>query len=290
MAKKLTGKVAVVTGAASEIGMGKEIALAMAAEGAKVVVNDIGKDADGSWAADRVVKEIKQAKGTAVANYDSVATMAGGEGIIKTAISNFGRIDILVNCAGNVIFAPITEVTEEQWDAVLNVHLKGHFACIKAAVPYMIKQKSGRIINFSSIASLFGFAGGAPSYNAAKSAILGLTASVADGLKEYGITANAIIPEAYTKLFPFKDRKGQAGDNMLIPETYDADYVAPIVVYLATDEAQFINSRFIHAAGGDICFYGQPFKIGGDTHILIRKIGKWTVDELAKAIPDVLGQ
>jgi NAD(P)-dependent dehydrogenase (short-subunit alcohol dehydrogenase family) len=288
VAKKLEGKVVVVTGAASEIGIGREIALAMAAEGAKVVVNDIGKDADGSWAADRVVKEIEKANGTAVANYDSVATMKSGEGIIQTAISNFGRIDTLVNCAGNVVFAPITEVTEEQWDAVLNVHLKGHFACIKAAIPHMMKQKSGRIINFSSIASLFGFEGAAPSYNAAKSAILGLTASAAAGLGQYGITANAIIPEAYTKLFPFRDRKGQAGDNMLIPETYDADYVAPIVVYLATDESKFINGRFIHAAGGDICIYGQPFKIGGDTHILIRKMGKWTVDELDKALHDVL--
>jgi NAD(P)-dependent dehydrogenase (short-subunit alcohol dehydrogenase family) len=287
MAGKLAGKSAVITGAGSKVGIGKEVALAMAGEGARVVVNDIARDPDGTWAADRVVREIKTAGGTAVANYDSVTTMTGGANIINTAVNNFGRIDILVNCAGNVIFAPITEITEEQWDAVMNVHLKGHFSCVKAAVPEMIKQKSGRIINFSSICSLFGFRGGAPSYNVVKAGILGLTASLADGLKEHGITVNAIIPEAVTQLFPFKDRKGQ-GDNMLMPQWMEPDYVAPIVAYLATDEAQYINSRFIHAAGGDICIYGQPFQIGGDTHILIRKMGKWTIDELHQALSDVL--
>jgi NAD(P)-dependent dehydrogenase (short-subunit alcohol dehydrogenase family) len=287
MAGKLAGKSAVVTGAGSKVGIGKEVALAMAAEGARVVANDIARDPDGAWAADRVVSEIKSAGGTAVASYDSVTTMTGGANIINTAVSNFGRIDILVNCAGNVIFAPITEITEQQWDAVINVHLKGHFSCIKAAVPEMIKQKSGRIINFSSICSLFGFQGKAISYNVVKSGIMGLTASLADGLKQHGITVNAILPEAVTQLFPFKDRKGQ-GDNMLLPQWMEPDYVAPVVVYLATDEAQYITSRFIHAAGGDICVYGQPFQIGGDTHILIRKMGKWTVDELHQALSDVL--
>jgi NAD(P)-dependent dehydrogenase (short-subunit alcohol dehydrogenase family) len=153
----------------------------------------------------------------------------------------------------------------------------------------MIKQNFGRIINFSSIASLFGFGGDAPSYNTVKAGIMGLTASLAAGLKAHGITANAILPEAYTNLFPFRDRKGQAGDNMLIPQTYDADWVAPFIVYLATDEAQPITGRFIHVAGGDICIYGQPFQIRGETHVLIRKIGKWTVDELIEAIPPVLG-
>lgn len=287
MALKLTGKSAVVTGAASKLGIGKEVALAMAALGAKVVVNDIAKDPDGTWAADRVVREIKAAGGTAVANYDSVTTMAGGANIIKAATSNFGRIDILVNCAGNVVFASITELTEKQWDSVMDVHLKGHFSCSKAAVPEMIKQKSGRIINFSSIAAVFGFRGGSLAYNVAKAGVLGFTVSLADGLKAHGITVNAIVPEAVTQLFPFEVRKGQ-GDNMLMPQWMEPDYVAPIVAYLATDEAQYINNRFIHAAGGDICVYGQPFQIGGDTHILIRKMGKWTVDELHSALSNVL--
>ena len=143
MAEKLKGKVAVVTGAGSPVGIGKEVALAMAAEGASVVVNDVGRDPDGTSGADRVVEEIKKANGTAVANYDSVATLSGGENIIKTAISNFGRIDILVNCAGNIKHMPIAEMTEDDWDSVIDVHLKGHFGCTKAAIAEMVKQESG---------------------------------------------------------------------------------------------------------------------------------------------------
>lgn len=148
MVQKLKGKSAVVTGGGD--GIGRATALALAAEGAKVVINDIGHDPEGKSKADNVVNEITKAKGTAVANYDSVATMAGGENIIKTATSNFGRIDILVNSAGNFKLMPTTELTEKDWDSIMDVHAKGHFSCIKAAIPEMIKQKSGRIINISS--------------------------------------------------------------------------------------------------------------------------------------------
>ena len=171
----MRGKSAIVTGGGSG-GIWREISLALAAEGAKVVVNDIAKNIDGKSVADEVVKDIIKNKGTAVANYDSVATMKGGENIIKTAINNFGRIDILVNCAGNFVVAPITEVTETQWDSIIAVHLKGHFSCAKAAIPEMIKQKNGRIINFSSIGSTFGTGGVCPAYGTAKAGVLGFTA------------------------------------------------------------------------------------------------------------------
>ena len=141
----LKGKSAVVTGGGG--GIGKEVALALASEGASVVVNDISRDAEGRSLADEVVNEIIKARGIAVANHDSVATMKGGENIIKTATSNYGRIDILINCAGNFKVAPIFEMSEEDWDSIMAVHLKGHFSCIRAAAIEMIPQKNGRIIN-----------------------------------------------------------------------------------------------------------------------------------------------
>jgi NAD(P)-dependent dehydrogenase (short-subunit alcohol dehydrogenase family) len=174
MAQYLKGKSAVVTGAGNKVGIGRAVAILMAAEGAKVVVNDIGKDASGKSAADTVVQEITNARGTAVANYDSVATMKGGENIIKTAISSFGKIDILVNCAGNFFPKRIFETTEEEWDQIMAVHLKGHFSTSKAAILEMKKQKSGRIINFSSRGATVG--GGSPVYSVAKAGIWVLSA------------------------------------------------------------------------------------------------------------------
>jgi len=146
MAQKLKDKSAVITGGGSG-GIGRAVALAMAAEGAKVVVNDIGRNTDGKMIADEVVAEITKNNGIAVANYDSVVTLEGGEKIIRTAIDNFGRIDILVNCAGNKPSRSTLDMTDDEWNSVLNVHLKGHFSCIKAALPSMIQQKAGAIVN-----------------------------------------------------------------------------------------------------------------------------------------------
>jgi NAD(P)-dependent dehydrogenase (short-subunit alcohol dehydrogenase family) len=275
MAGKLAGKVAVVTGAGSKSGIGEEASLAMAAEGAKVVVNDIVKDPDGSWGADRVVKEIKSAGGTAVANYDSVASMAGGQKIIRTAISNFGRIDILVNSAGNFKMAPTVEFTEEDWDAILNVHLKGLFATTREALKEMIKQKSGgRIINFTSVAA-YSFStgpGASIAYCTAKGGVLGFTRMLALEMKEHGVTANSLSPIATTALNAFEPR--QPG-----PE-----YVAPMIVYLSTDEAKDITGQIIYIMGGDVCVYAPPMGEIGRNHYL-HKSGKWTVDELIELMP-----
>jgi 3-oxoacyl-[acyl-carrier protein] reductase len=278
MAQKLIGKSAVVTGGGG--GIGREVALAMAAEGANVVVSDIGRDP-----ADKVVGEIKKAGGKAVASYDNVGTMQGGANIIKTAISNFGRIDILVNCAGNFKAKGIVDITEEEWDSIINVHLKGHFSCAKAAVPEMIKQKSGRIINISSRAAAFGKV---IAYGTAKAGILGFTAMLAAEVKEHGITVNAIFPSAQTQLFP--GGAPSTSDNMPVPPNRGPEYVAPIIVYLATDEAQNITGRYIYASGGDICFYARPFRLPGEANILIRKMGKWKIDELNEVIPPIVKQ
>ena len=278
MAQKLKGKSAVVTGGGG--GIGREVALAMAAEGANVVVSDIGRDP-----ADKVVGEIQKAGGRAVASYDNVGTMQGGANIVKTAVSNFGRIDILVNCAGNFKAKGIVDITEEDWDAIINVHLKGHFSCAKAAVPEMIKQKSGRIINISSRAAAFGKV---IAYGTAKAGILGFTAMLAAEVKEHGITVNAILPSAQTQLFP--GSAPSTTDNMPVPPNRGPENVAPIIVYLATDEAQNITGRYIYASGGDVCFYGRPFRLPGEANILIRKIGKWTIDELNEVIPPIVKQ
>jgi NAD(P)-dependent dehydrogenase (short-subunit alcohol dehydrogenase family) len=275
MTRKLEGKVAVITGAGG--GIGGEVAKDMAAEGAKVVVNDFGKDADGTSPADKVVAQIQAAKGTAVANYDSVATMTGGANIIKTAINNFGRIDVLVNTAGFGKAGKFSDVSENTWDATISVHLKGHFSCSQAATEEMIKQKGGgRIINFSSNAG-FVFAN-VPffdvSYATAKAGIVGFTAKLSGELKDYGITVNAIFPSAVTKGFP--DKRSNAG----LPEC-----IAPLIVYLATDDAENITGQLFTIYGGNIGVYPRPLQAPSTIY---RKTGKWTLEELGQIVPQMV--
>jgi len=279
MTQRLKGKAAVVTGGGAGIGRG--ISLALAEEGAKVVVNDISHDS-----ADKVVGEITKANGTAVANYDSVDSVPAGENIIKTATSNFGRVDILVNCAGNHMIAMCWDITEEQFDSIMAVHMKGHFACIKAALPQMMKQKSGRIINISSRAAAGG--PGNIAYNAAKAGIVGMTSGLAAELKEHGITVNAILPSAETKLFSGPRPKAMMG-GLPMPIFMDPGFVAPTIVFLATDEAKDITGQYMYVCGGDICIYSKPFDVRGKPHTIIRKTtGKWTLEELEQVIPPIV--
>lgn len=278
MTGRLAGKVAVVTGAGSERGIGKETAKAMAAEGGKVVVNDFGKDPDGTMGADRVVNEIKKAGGTAVANYESIGSMKGGQAVIKTAIDTFGRIDILVNTAGNFISAPTVEMKEEAWDAIMAVHLKGLFACTQAALKYMIPQKSGRIINFTSIAAYSPDLGPSPAiaYCAAKAGVMGFTRVLSQEMLPYGITANSIQPVASTMLF----NMGPMGPK---PE-----FIASVVAYLATDEAKEITGQIIGVNAGNITVYAPPMGAGG-AHRSAHKASMWTMDELIQVMPIVAG-
>jgi NAD(P)-dependent dehydrogenase (short-subunit alcohol dehydrogenase family) len=281
MTQKLNGLSAVVTGSGG--GVGREVALALVAEGAKVVINDFGKDKQGVRLADKVVEEIKSAGGMAAANYDSVATMEGGKNIVKTAIDNFGKIDILVNCAGFSRNYFTTELPEKDWDELIAVHLKGHFACTQAAMKEMIKQKSGRIINFSSRAGfLYVFNGlGSLAYAAAKAGIVGMTTLLSGELKQYGITVNCILPSAITPGFPEK-RPRFGGGDLLGPE-----YVPPIITYLCTPEAKNINGQFFYASAGDIIILSKPMQLDGPNKF-IRKEGKWTVDELSRLIPPLI--
>lgn len=288
MNRKLVGKVAIVTGGGN--GVGRAVALLMAEHGARLVINDIGREPDGGSAADKVVAEISRAGGEAIGSGDSVATSAGAADMVRRAVERFGGVDILVCCAGNMIRKPTLELTEQDWDAVTGVHLKGHFNCIKAAAPEMVKRNGGRIICVSSRAAAG--PGGCAAYSAAKAGILGLTSALAMEWKPLGITVNALIPSADTKLFPGERPKPPPGHRGL-PSSLDIDpgCIAPMVAYLCTEEAGGITNQYFYASGGDVCFYPKLLEVPGESvPLFLRKFGKWTLDELGQVIPSLLGQ
>lgn len=299
MGNRLKDRVAVVTG--SGRGIGRAEALALAAEGAKVVVNDLGGAADGSGAsqtpAEEVCQEIRKMGGEAVPNYDSVATAEGGENIIKTAIDKFGRIDILVNNAGILRDRMLFNMTEEEWDIVIKVHLYGTFHCTRPASVYMRQQRYGRIVNTSSISGLGNV--GQANYSAAKEGIVGFTRTAALDLGKYGITVNAIRPNAATRMTITEDvknsmRKKAASMGITAEDEFQKffdgffsskpEHIPPLVVYLCTEEAANINGRNFFINGSQISLYSEPqiiATIGKDS-------GLWTLDELIKEVPEKL--
>jgi NAD(P)-dependent dehydrogenase (short-subunit alcohol dehydrogenase family) len=252
----LEGKVAVVTGAGR--GIGRAHALALASAGAKVVVNDLGAALSGEGhddtPAQQVVDEIETAGGEAAANGENVADFAGAERMIRQAIEQFGRLDILVNNAGILRDRMIVNMTEDEWDAVIAVHLKGHFAPTRHAAAYWREQSKageqvrGRVINTSSPSGVFGNIGQA-NYGAAKAGIAGFTVIVAQELQRYGVTVNCLAPNARTRMTEETFDMGAPTEGF---DPLDPSNMSPLVVALSADDAQGITGQVFHVWGGAI--------------------------------------
>ncbi len=294
MAEMLKDKVAIITG--SGRGIGRGVAKLMAAQGAKVVVVDPGVNVDGTGAdssfAQTVVDEIKAEGGDGVACLESVATMAGGEKIVQTALDSFGKLDIVVTVAGILRDRMIFNMSEQEWDDVIAVHLKGTFSVVKNASVIFRQQRSGRIITFSSTTGLYGNSGQA-NYGAAKDGIAGFTRVVARDMGRYGVTSNSISPGAATRMtqsVPDEARalraaRGIGGANLDTPRLRgEGEDVAPFVTWLASDEAAHVNGHIFHITEGLVSLMNEPEPVK-----TIRKEGKWTVEELAKVFPATIG-
>jgi hypothetical protein len=281
----LKDRVALVTGAAR--GIGREIALLMARQGARVVVNDYGGSEAGQGTAhapaDEVVGEIKAFGGYAVANYDSVATMVGAQRIVQTAIDTFRRIDIVVNNAGILRDRMIFNMTEDEWDAVIDTHLKGSFAVTRAAAPHMKEQRSGRFINMTSTSGLVGNIGQA-NYAAAKLGIVGLTKVVALDMARYNVTANCISPFAWTRMIgtiPTETEAQKARVEKI--KKLSPAHIAPIAAFLASDAAKDITGQVFGVRGKEIMLFGHMRPITRVHHA-----EGWTVERLAEMFPGTL--
>jgi NAD(P)-dependent dehydrogenase (short-subunit alcohol dehydrogenase family) len=300
MSDELQGRVALVTGGGR--GIGRAVALSLGARGASVVVNDIGSQLDGSGTdrsvADVVVDELSIAGTKAIANSDSIASFDGARKVIEAATSNFGRLDILVNCAGVSIEALPWEMSEEQWTTTISTHLTGHFACARAASFPMREQRSGRIVNITSHVGLVVGTPTSPNYCAAKAGVVGLTKSLALALAPYGVTVNAVAPSAVTRMSDtvpveaLRQRAAAAGFELPAEMTEeqirmaligDPAAVANFITYLSTDSAASITGHAFAVIGGHIGVFGPV-----DEARTIDKAGVWDVDELVGAVPGLI--
>ncbi|MFN8639033.1 MAG: SDR family oxidoreductase [Dehalococcoidia bacterium] len=288
----LTGRNIVVTG--SGRGIGQAVAKSLAAHGANVVVNDPGVNVDGSGSdqgpAGETVAAITAAGGTAVANYDSIATVEGGENLIKQCVDTWGRIDGVVHVAGILRDRMVFNMTKEEWDAVIAVHLDGYFNVAKPASILMRQQRFGRIIGFSSGSGLNGNAGQA-NYGAAKAAIAGMGKCLARDLGRYGITANTIAPGANTRMTQsipesatqLRARAGIAVQARAVTDLRGPDVVAPVITYLCTDQAWNINGKIFHVSGGNVAIGHEEAPLR-----TITSVGMWTIDQLREKVPTLM--
>lgn len=291
MSRMCEGRVAIVTGAGR--GLGREHALELARQGAKVVVNDLGAAADGVGAsadpANEVVALIRETGGEAVANGDDVADFDGAARLVQQAITAFGGLDILVNNAGFLRDRMLVNTGEDEWDAVIRVHLKGHFATLRHAGAYWRAQakegraRAARVVNTSSGAGLQGSVGQA-TYSAAKAGIAALTLVAAQELGRYGVTVNAIAPVARTRM-----TEEVFAETMARPESgfdaVDPANVSPVVAWLASEEACDVTGRVLEIEGGRICIedgwrHGPAVDIGR----------RWDSAEVGSAVRDLLAK
>ncbi|HKS48059.1 MAG TPA: SDR family oxidoreductase [Amycolatopsis sp.] len=284
-------RVVVVTGAGR--GIGRAHALAFADEGARVVVNDIGVALDGSATGEgpaaRVVAEIEELGGKAVTSTDDVTDFAGARNLIDTALRHFGRLDVLVNNAGFVRDRMLVNLNEDEWDAVIRVHLKGHFAPLRHAAGYWRAEakagraRAARVVNTSSGAGLLGSVGQA-NYSAAKAGITGLTVVAAAELGRYGVTVNAIAPSARTRMteevFAGDMAKPDSGFDAMAPEN-----VSPLVVWLGSAESAGVTGRVFEVEGGKVSV-AQAWRHGP----AVDKGARWEPGELGPVVTGLLAE
>ena len=306
MGTRLEGRVAIVTGAGR--GIGRATAILLAEEGASVVVNDLGGSVDGTGesatAADETVQAITSAGGQAVASHDSVAEFDSAGAIVRKAIDSFGRVDVLCHVAGILRDRMVFNMTEEEWDGVLHVHLYGAFNMVRNIVPHMIGQKYGRIVLFSSGSGMG--ASGQANYAAAKEGMVGFTRALARELGPHGITVNAVYPGGATRMTatipestqqlrqqqraasaPAAPGPGMATQGSLIlgpEEARDPANNAPKAVYLSTEAAGAITGQVIGTSGWPMTLYSPRHVVKS-----IHKNGRWTLDELDELMPISLG-
>ena len=289
----LEGRVAIITG--SGRGIGREHALFFASEGAKVVVNDLGGAVDGSGddrsPAQQVVDEIKHMGGEAIANNENVADWEGGQRLINAAVEAFGDLHVLVNNAGILRDRVLVNMTEEEWDAVIHVHLKGHFVPTRWAAAYWRERSkagekvSAAVVNTSSTSGLLGNPGQS-NYGAAKAGIAAFTVIAAQELSRYGVRVNAIAPAARTRMTestPGLSDIVQAPSDPGVFDAWDAANVSPLVAYLASESCPFTGKVFF-VQGGKVQFF-QPWTLTEE----IDKGDRWTVAELIAQMPSIVG-
>ena len=269
----LDGLSIAVTGAGR--GIGRAVAIECARLGASVVVADYGVSMDGqdpdSAVANEVVEEIRAAGGTAVAVADTVTTMEGGARIVQTAIDSFGKIDGVVCVAGILRERMLFNMSEEEWDPVIETHLKGTFTVFRAAAPIFREQKSGTMISFTSGA--FAASVAQANYSAAKGGIVSLTRSAAAGMYKYGVTANVIAPVAKSRM------SGQVPMGLEMGEPED---VAPMVAWLLGPAARPVTGQIYTVNGGRIAVWDQPHEVRS-----MDKDGRWTIEEITERFDEV---
>lgn len=278
----LSEKVAVVTGAGQ--GIGECLAHALAANGARVIINDVN-----AANADKVAQAIRQQGGDAVAQHSDISTFAGAEEAVQAAVASYGRIDILVNNAGILRDRMSFNMSEEEWDAVIAVCLKGTFACARAAIREMRRiGEGGRIINIASRSGLRGSVGQA-NYAAAKAGVLGLTRTLCQEVSKYGITVNAVSPRAVTDMTnsipeDVKKKKDASWAGTSVVRRGTPDQVAPAVVYLASDEAGDITGQVVGIGGDKLSLWSHPKEVA-EAFVF----GGWTVENMRELFRSSVG-